>query len=84
MHIIYSIVMGLIAGYIASRIVNKTGSGVILDTVLGIVGAIVGGWISDRLGWGGATGFGTIWFLFVSVVGAIIVLLVYRAISRTV
>lgn len=82
MHFIYSIIMGIIAGFIASKIVNKTGSGVLLDLILGIVGSVVGGFLSDRLGLGGALGYGTIWFLFVSVVGAIIVLLIYRAISR--
>ncbi len=82
MHIIYSIVMGLIAGFIASKIVNRTGSGILLDIVLGIVGSVVGGFLSDKLGLGGAEGFGTIWFLFVSVVGAIVVLLIYRAIAR--
>ncbi len=82
MHILYSLVMGAIAGYIASRIVNKTGSGILLDTVLGIVGAVIGGFISDKLGLGGAAGYGVIWFLFVSVVGAIILLVAYRAISR--
>ncbi len=84
MHLIYSIIMGLIAGYIASRIVNRSGSGVLLDIVLGVIGAVVGGYISQALGLGGARDFGTIWFLFVSVVGAIIVLVVYRAITRAV
>jgi uncharacterized membrane protein YeaQ/YmgE (transglycosylase-associated protein family) len=82
MHFLYSIVLGILAGYIASKIVNKTGSGILLDLILGIVGSVVGGFLSDRLGLGGAQGYGTIWFLFVSVVGAIIVLLIYRAISR--
>jgi uncharacterized membrane protein YeaQ/YmgE (transglycosylase-associated protein family) len=81
-HFLYSIIMGIIAGFIASKIVNKTGAGIILDLILGIVGSVVGGFLSDKLGLGGAQGFGTIWFLFVSVVGAIIVLLIYRAISK--
>ena len=83
MHLLYSLVMGGIAGYIASRIVNKTGSGILLDLILGVVGSVVGGFLSDRLGLGGAEGYGTIWFLFVSVVGAIVVLLIYRAISKS-
>jgi uncharacterized membrane protein YeaQ/YmgE (transglycosylase-associated protein family) len=81
-HVITSIILGAIAGYIASRIVTKSGSGFLVNTVLGILGAVVGGYISDQLGWGGATGFGTIWYLFVSVIGAIVVLVVFRAISR--
>jgi len=83
MHFIYSIIMGIIAGFIASKIVNKTGSGILLDLILGVVGSVVGGFLSDRLGLGGAEGYGTIWFLFVSVVGAIVVLLIYRAISKS-
>ena len=82
MHLLYSLIMGGIAGYIASRIVNKTGSGILLDIVLGVVGAEIGGFLSEKLGLGGAAGFGTIWYLFVSVVGAIIVLVIYRAISQ--
>jgi uncharacterized membrane protein YeaQ/YmgE (transglycosylase-associated protein family) len=81
-HIIYSIIMGIIAGFIASKIVNKTGSGILLDLVLGVVGSVLGGFLSEKLGLGGSEGFGTIWFLFVSVVGAIIVLLIYRAVAR--
>ena len=82
MHILYSIIMGGIAGFIASKIVNRIGSGILLDIILGIVGSVVGGFLSDKLGLGGAEGYGTIWFLFVSVAGAIVVLLIYRAISR--
>ncbi len=82
MHILYSIIMGGIAGFIASKIVNRTGSGILLDIVLGIVGAVVGGFLSEKLGLGGAQDFGLVWFLFVSVVGAIIVLLIYRAVAR--
>ena len=81
MHFIYWIILGLIAGYIASRIVNRTGSGIVLDTILGVVGAVVGGFISEKLGMGGVMGYGVIWSLFVSVVGAIIVLVAYRAIA---
>jgi len=82
LHFFYSIIVGGIAGFIASKIVNKVGSGILVDVILGVVGSVVGGFLSDKLGLGGAEGFGTIWFLFVSVVGAIIVLLIYRAISR--
>ena len=82
MHLLYSIIMGIIAGFIASKIVYKTGSGILIDLILGIVGSVVGGFLSDKLGLGGAQGYGTIWFLFVSVVGAIIVIMIYRAVAR--
>ena len=78
MSIIGWIILGLIAGFIASKIVNKQGEGFILDIVLGIVGGIVGGFIFTRLGGTGITGF-NLWSLFVAIVGAIIVLVLYHA-----
>ena len=83
MSIIGWIVRGLISGFVASKIVNKTGEGFILDIVLGIVGAIVGGFIFTEFGATGVTGF-NFYSMFVAVVGAIIVLVLYHAIfSRT-
>jgi len=81
MHFIGFIILGLIAGFIASKIVNKTGSGLLVDTLIGVVGAVVGGFIGDKLGLGGLEGLFSIWSLFLAVVGAIIVLVGYRAIS---
>jgi uncharacterized membrane protein YeaQ/YmgE (transglycosylase-associated protein family) len=78
MSIIGWIVLGLIAGYIASRIVNKQGEGIILDIVLGIVGALVGGWLFAFFGANGVEGF-NLYSMFVAVVGAIVVLLIYHA-----
>jgi uncharacterized membrane protein YeaQ/YmgE (transglycosylase-associated protein family) len=49
------IVLGLVAGFIGSKLVNKTGEGLILDIVLGVVGAIVGGWLFTRFGAAGVT-----------------------------
>ena len=74
------IVLGLIAGWIASHIVDNGGKGPILDMVLGIVGALVGGSIFDALGAVPVTGF-NLWSLFVAVVGAIVVLLLYLAVA---
>jgi uncharacterized membrane protein YeaQ/YmgE (transglycosylase-associated protein family) len=79
MSVIGWIVLGLIAGFLGSKIVNKTGEGVILDIVLGIVGAIVGGWLFTAFGAQGVTGF-NIYSMFVAVVGAVVVLWVYHAI----
>jgi len=81
MSIIAWIVMGLIAGFIASKIINKSGEGLILDIVLGIVGAVVGGWLFTFLGAQGVTGF-NLYSLFVAVVGAIVVLVVYHLIKK--
>jgi uncharacterized membrane protein YeaQ/YmgE (transglycosylase-associated protein family) len=74
------IVLGLIAGFAASKIVNRSSQGLFLDIVVGIVGAIVGGVIFSVLGGTGVTGF-NLYSMFVAVVGAIVLLLVYRAIA---
>ncbi|HQT60592.1 MAG: transglycosylase [Acidiphilium sp. 37-67-22] len=77
MHLIGFIILGLIAGWIASHIVDNAGKGPVLDMVLGIVGALVGGQIFITLGF--APGGGFLYSLFVSVVGAVIVLVAYHA-----
>lgn len=73
------IVLGLIAGFIASKIINKRGEGLILDIVLGIIGAVVGGWLFHVFGMSGVTGL-NIYSLLVAVVGAVVVLGIYHAI----
>jgi len=73
------LVLGLIAGFIASKIVNHTGSGVLLDIVLGVVGAEVGGWLFMKFGAMPANGL-NLYSLLVAVVGAVIVLSIYHAI----
>jgi uncharacterized membrane protein YeaQ/YmgE (transglycosylase-associated protein family) len=80
MSIIAWLVLGLIAGFIASKFVNKSGEGLVLDIVLGVVGALVGGAIFSFLGSAGVTGF-NLWSLFVAVVGAVVVLVLYHAVA---
>ncbi len=75
------IILGLIAGFIGSKIVNKSGEGILLDIILGIVGAVVGGWIFSFFGGHHATGL-NLYSLLVAVVGAIVVLLIYHALFR--
>ena len=75
------IVLGLIAGFIGSKIVNKQGEGLILDVILGVVGAFVGGWLFTLFGASGVTGL-NLYSIIVAVVGAIVVLLAYHAIRR--
>lgn len=79
MSILAWLLLGLIAGFIASKIV--TGEGFLLDIVLGIVGALIGGSLFNTLGGVGVTGF-NLWSLFVAVVGAVIALLIYHAVAR--
>jgi uncharacterized membrane protein YeaQ/YmgE (transglycosylase-associated protein family) len=83
MSIVAWIVLGLIAGFIGSKLVNKTGEGFILDIALGIVGAVVGGRLFSMFGMSGVTGL-NIYSLIVAVVGAVVFLLAYRAIRRAV
>jgi len=79
--ILSGIVLGAIAGWIGSMLVNRTGEGLFRDIVLGIVGGVVGGWIFAALGSTGVTGF-NLWSLFVAVVGAVVVLALYHAVIR--
>jgi uncharacterized membrane protein YeaQ/YmgE (transglycosylase-associated protein family) len=73
------LVLGLIAGFIASRIVNQRGAGIPLDIALGVVGALTGGWLfRNAAGTAGMTGF-NVWSLFVAVVGAVVLLVVWHA-----
>ena len=71
---------GLVAGFVASRVVNKRGEGCILNIALGIVGAWVGGFIFSAIGGHGVTGFNLYSFL-VAVVGAIVVLVLFHALT---
>jgi uncharacterized membrane protein YeaQ/YmgE (transglycosylase-associated protein family) len=72
------LVLGLIAGFIASKIVNRSGSGLIMDIILGIVGAFVGGLVFNFFGAAGVTGF-NIYSAIVAVIGAVVVLVIYHA-----
>ena len=80
MSIIGWIILGLVAGFIASKIVNKQGEGFIVDVILGVVGAVVGGYLFNAFGAVGVTGF-NIYSMIVAVVGAIVVLVIYHAIA---
>jgi len=75
------IVLGLIAGFIASKIVNRQGAGFFLDMILGVIGGLFGGWLFEFFGKTGVTGF-DLYSMFVAVVGAVIVLVVYHAIRK--
>ena len=81
MSILAWLVLGLISGFIGSKIVNKSGEGILLDIVLGLVGAIVGGYLFQMFGMHGVTGL-NLTSILVSVVGAVVVLVVYHAIRR--
>lgn len=75
------ILLGLIAGFIGSKLINKTGEGVVLDIVLGVVGAMIGGWIFTMFGAPGVTGL-NLYSLFVAVIGSVVFLVVFHALRR--
>lgn len=74
------IILGLIAGFIASKIVNKGGQGFLLDLVLGIVGAVAGGFLFSLFGATGVTGL-NLYSLIVAIVGSVVVLSVYHMLA---
>jgi uncharacterized membrane protein YeaQ/YmgE (transglycosylase-associated protein family) len=80
MSIIAWIVLGLLSGFIASKLVNKSGEGFFLDVLLGVVGSVVGGFLFHLVGASGVTGV-NIWSLLVSVIGAVVVLVGFHAIK---
>ena len=81
MSIIAWLILGLIAGFIASKIVNKQGEGLLLNMIIGVVGAEVGGWLFRLFGMSGVTGF-NLWSLLVAVVGAVVLLFIYHQLIR--
>lgn len=76
------IILGLLAGFIASKIVNKRGEGAGLDILLGIVGAIFGGFLARILGIRGVSGL-NFHSLIIAVCGAILLLIIYHSLRRT-
>jgi uncharacterized membrane protein YeaQ/YmgE (transglycosylase-associated protein family) len=81
MGIIAWLVLGLIAGFIGSKLVNKQGEGMFMDIILGIVGAVVGGFIAQFAGFSGITGF-NLYSILIAVIGSVIVLVLYHAVAR--
>ena len=79
MSVLAWILLGLVAGFLGSKLINKTGEGVFLDIILGIVGAVVGGYVFSMFGAHGVTGL-NIYSLVVAVVGSILILVIYHAI----
>jgi uncharacterized membrane protein YeaQ/YmgE (transglycosylase-associated protein family) len=81
MSILAWIVLGLIAGFIGSKLVNRKGEGFFLDIVLGIAGAVVGGWLFQFFGIPGVTGV-NLYSLLVAALGSVIVLMGYHAVRK--
>ena len=73
------IVLGLISGFIASKLVNRRGEGIVLDILLGVVGAFVGGWLFRIFGAHGVSGL-NLYSIFVAVIGSVVLLVLYHAV----
>ena len=80
MSIIVWIVFGLIAGFVASKLVNKSGEGIVLDIVLGIVGAVVGGYLMAFFTGGQWQTHFDVYSMLVAIFGAVVVLIIYHAV----
>jgi uncharacterized membrane protein YeaQ/YmgE (transglycosylase-associated protein family) len=78
MSLLVWIVLGLIAGFIGSKIVNRRGEGIVLDILLGVVGAVIGGWLFRVFGAAAVNGL-NLYSLFVAVLGSVVFLVVYHA-----
>jgi uncharacterized membrane protein YeaQ/YmgE (transglycosylase-associated protein family) len=78
MSILAWIVLGLIAGFIASMLVNRRGGSLVLDLLLGVVGAFVGGFLFTRFGQAGVSGI-NLYSILVATIGAVVVLFIYHA-----
>ena len=80
MYLLWEIVIGIVAGYLAGQIVKGRGMGVIVDLIVGIIGALLGGWIFGLLG---IAAYGLIGQLVVATVGAIVLLLLIRLVKKS-
>jgi uncharacterized membrane protein YeaQ/YmgE (transglycosylase-associated protein family) len=75
------ILLGLVSGFIGSKLVNRRGEGIVRDVLLGVVGAMVGGWLFRVFGASGVSGF-NLYSVFVAVVGSVVCLVAYHALRR--
>lgn len=77
---LYAIVVGLIAGWLAGQVMKGGGYGILMDIVLGLVGGLVGGWLFGALGIG--TGSGIVGSIIVAFVGAVLLVALSRMLKR--
>ena len=82
MGIVIWIIVGAIAGFAASKVVSGKGMGLLWDIVVGIVGAFIGGWLAGLVGLGVSPGTFTVGGLLSAFVGAVILLVIFRALTQ--
>ena len=79
MYLLWEIIIGILAGFLAGQIVKGSGMGILIDLLVGIVGSILGGWIFGLLG---LATYGLPGQLVMATVGAIVLLLIVKAIKK--
>ena len=82
MSMIVWILLGFALGCIASKVVSTTGEGTVVDILLGIVGAVTGGWLFTLFGGNGVTGFDLVYSAGIAAIGAITALALYHVFFR--
>ncbi|MDD6210114.1 MAG: GlsB/YeaQ/YmgE family stress response membrane protein [Bacteroidales bacterium] len=80
MYFLWYILIGLVSGYIASKIMKGSGSGLIINLFVGIIGGVLGGWLLSLFGF---IAIGTIGSLITSVIGAIVFLWIVSFFQRS-
>ena len=80
MSILAWVILGLVAGFIASKLVSRSGGSLIMDLILGLVGALVGGFVFNQFGASGVSGL-NLYSLLVAAIGAVVVLAIYHAVA---
>ena len=76
------IIVGAIAGFLASKVLTGKGMGLLWDIVVGILGAFLGGWLAGLVGMPVSTGTFTVGGLVAAFVGAVILLVIFRAVTH--
>jgi uncharacterized membrane protein YeaQ/YmgE (transglycosylase-associated protein family) len=82
MGILIWIVVGAIAGFLASKVLTGRGMGLLWDIVVGILGAFLGGWLAGLAGLPVSSGTFTVGGLVAAFVGAVILLIIFRAVAK--
>ena len=80
MSLLWFLIVGLVAGWLAGMLVKGGGFGLIGDLVVGVIGAVLGGWLFSTLG--ASTGGGLVGSIIVATIGAVVLLLIVRLIKR--
>lgn len=79
--IIAWIIIGALAGWITGKLMKGSGFGFLMDMIVGLVGALIGGFLSSHLGLGGVGDHGLIMSIVIAVIGAVLLTLILRLIS---